>query len=77
MNPIEIKSQNNTKICIKQHQAHTEKGFQIRKQICQITKEGCRIQLQKSAQNSQKERVYPGRGGQGTRGIYLKRPQFF
>merc|ERR1712172_351225 len=56
------------RICgIESDKYDTEKGFQIRKQICQITKEGCRIQLQKSAQNSQKERVYPGRGGQRTR----------
>merc|ERR1712037_899329 len=43
------------------HQADTEKGFQVREQVCQAPKEGCRVQLPKPAEDGQEEGVLDGR----------------
>ena len=60
-----------------QHQADTEKGFQVREQVCETPKEGetfstkktsssivsgCGVQLPKPAEDCQEEGVLHGRG---------------
>lgn len=47
-------------ICDLQHQAYIEESVKIREQIRQAPEEGRRVQLQKSAQDCQEERVHNG-----------------
>ena len=48
-----------------QHQADTEKGFQVREQVRQAAEEGGRVQPALPAQERQEEGVHHGPGGTG------------